>query len=125
MTSTLLSPLDGIPALGLFLWGDSTTNFSGIFDGDGHAISGLYINATTVNYVGLFGYSANTIKNVTLNGESITAVGVAGSNGTNGLAGTNGTTPTVGGQERPEQQAARSILEVLQGITRVLSRASM
>lgn len=36
----------------------------GIFDGQGHVISGLYMNHS-LEYVGLFGYSSNTtIKNI-------------------------------------------------------------
>ena len=45
-----------------------TIRFKGTFDGDGHTISGLTINATT-SYQGLFGYvDGGTIKNVNLTG---------------------------------------------------------
>ncbi|MDY3979615.1 MAG: GLUG motif-containing protein [Tidjanibacter sp.] len=41
--------------------------FKGTFDGDGHTIHNLYINAPTKNYQGLFGYANNsTIKNLTV-----------------------------------------------------------
>lgn len=55
-------------AIGTYI--DVTTNipFIGTFDGDGHTISGIYINKTgtemTDCYQGLFGYSKGTIKNV-------------------------------------------------------------
>ncbi|HVV93009.1 MAG TPA: MBG domain-containing protein [Hyphomicrobiales bacterium] len=55
------------------------TGFSGIFDGLGHAISGLAIDATfapaTSNnnyYVGLFGYSTGMLRDVGLAGGSVT-----------------------------------------------------
>jgi hypothetical protein len=35
--------------------GDSTYNYNGLFDGQGHTVSGLYFNDSTVSYVGLFG----------------------------------------------------------------------
>ena len=46
--------------------GNSTTKFTGSFDGLGHTISNLTINSTS-DFVGLFGYTQNaTIKNVGL-----------------------------------------------------------
>lgn len=38
--------------------------YSGVFDGAGYKISGLYFNDTSTSYVGLFGYNFGTIKNV-------------------------------------------------------------
>ena len=51
--------------------GDSSTPFKGVFDGDGHKITGLKIN--TGSYIGLFGYVGEgaTIKNVNLVGASV------------------------------------------------------
>ena len=49
--------------------GNSSTNFTGVFEGFGHTISNLTINSFS-NYVGLFGYTGN--------GSSINDVGVAG-----------------------------------------------
>lgn len=43
--------------------GNTTTNFAGIFDGNGHIISDLYINKSDM-YQGLFGVVSGTIKNV-------------------------------------------------------------
>ena len=63
--------------------GDSSTRFTGIFDGLGHAITGLTINRPTENYVGLFGYSeGSTISNIGLDGGS-----VIGKNFVGGLVG--------------------------------------
>lgn len=54
--------------------GTSTTNtFSGILNGNGHEISGMYIN-TTATGAGLFGYAANcTISNLYLVNSYITS----------------------------------------------------
>jgi autotransporter-associated beta strand protein len=53
--------------------GDSTTKFTGNFNGDSKTISGLTINRAATDYIGLFGYtSAATLSNVTLSGGSIT-----------------------------------------------------
>ncbi|MFH1194249.1 MAG: LamG-like jellyroll fold domain-containing protein [bacterium] len=35
--------------------GNNTTNFTGTYDGDGHTISGLFINRSSTNYLGFFG----------------------------------------------------------------------
>jgi len=66
--------------------GSETYNFGGVFDGDGHTVSGLYIN-TTSTYRGLFGYISGSgvmVKNVGvidsyIKGGSYTA-GVVGAN---------------------------------------------
>jgi len=49
--------------------GNDTSAFTGVFDGNGYAISGLFINVdTTSTYaVGLFGYSSGTLKNIIVN----------------------------------------------------------
>ena len=44
--------------------GDSSYGYSGIFDGQNHSVSGLYILGLSIDYVGLFGYVDNaTVKN--------------------------------------------------------------
>jgi hypothetical protein len=56
--------------------GDSLNSFTGTFDGNGFAISGVYINSTN-GYQGLFGYvkniigSSKTIKNLGVNASYI------------------------------------------------------
>jgi hypothetical protein len=56
--------------------------FTGSFEGNGHKITGLYINRGLTSYVGLFGYTNNaTVSNVTI---YVTAVGA---NYTGGLVG--------------------------------------
>ena len=63
--------------------GNSTTDFSGQFDGQGHVISNLSMTSSTDN-IGLFGVSSGTIQNVGLN-----SVLVNGGNNVGGLVGFN------------------------------------
>ena len=53
--------------------GNSTTPFTGTFDGLGHTITNLTINRPTTAYVGLFGYTgtSSVIRNVGLVGSSV------------------------------------------------------
>ena len=44
--------------------GNGPTPYTGTFDGQGHTISGLYLNDSNHSYVGLFGKNIGTIKNV-------------------------------------------------------------
>lgn len=47
--------------------GNNSKQFTGTFDGDGHKVSGVYINDESADYQGLFGYlygSKATIKNL-------------------------------------------------------------
>ena len=47
-----------------------STAYTGTFDGDGHTISGLYINNSTANDQGLFGYVyGGTVQNLTVSGS--------------------------------------------------------
>ena len=64
--------------------GDGSTQFTGSYDGDGHTITGLFINR--VNYVGLFGSTDGgaMIKNIGLINVNIT-----GSDYVGGLVGNN------------------------------------
>lgn len=50
--------------------GDKTHTFRGIFDGSGHTVSGLYINAESSGYLGLFGTigTGGTVMNLGLVG---------------------------------------------------------
>ena len=65
--------------------GNDTTNFQGIFDGQGHTISNIYINAT-MQGCGLFGYIGTTgmVKNIVVTGNITTSSSTAG-----GIAGFN------------------------------------
>ena len=52
--------------------GNSSSNsYEGTFDGDGHTISGLYINSSSDNNQGLFGYvgSEGTVQNLSVSGS--------------------------------------------------------
>ena len=54
--------------------GTSSSRYSGTFDGDGHTISGLYIDSSSDNYQGLFGYlgtsgdNKGTVQNLSVSG---------------------------------------------------------
>jgi filamentous hemagglutinin family protein len=66
--------------------GNSTSEFTGTFDGLGHTIANLFMNLPTTNDVGLFGAgsAAAVIRNVGLLGGSVTGFGWVG-----GLMGLN------------------------------------
>ena len=65
--------------------GDNADRFSGSFDGNGHKISGLFINRPNTDYVGLFGYvESGEVKNVGLENISVT-----GKDDVGGLIGQN------------------------------------
>lgn len=64
--------------------GNSYTPFNGVFDGNGHTISGLYINRSESNFQGLFGHIKDgTVKNLTVDGS------VTGYQNIGGIAGFN------------------------------------
>ena len=45
--------------------GNSSTKFTGFYNGDGYTINGLTINRPSTNYIGLFGYAnGSTIKEI-------------------------------------------------------------
>lgn len=46
--------------------GTERNPFGGIFEGDGHTVSGLYVDEDNADNVGFFGYSNGTIKNIGL-----------------------------------------------------------
>jgi len=66
--------------------GNSSTAFTGAFDGLGHTLTGLYINRPTTDYVGLFGYTkgSSAIQNV-----GLIDVNITGRNYVGGLVGYN------------------------------------
>lgn len=94
--------------------GTETNYFAGTFDGQGHTISGLYINKPSTNFQGLFGYAKGgvvgqsityikniVIKDVNING-GLTTGGIVGNGSIKtmiekcGVSGGTITTNTVG-----------------------------
>jgi hypothetical protein len=61
---------------------DASHAFSGVFDGNGHTISGFTYTAPTRDYIGVFGNNRGTIENV-----SLVDVNVTGRNYVGGLVG--------------------------------------
>ncbi len=53
--------------------GNSTTAFTGKYNGGNYTISNLYLKQDATSYLGLFGNSGGTISNLKLTGASITA----------------------------------------------------
>lgn len=59
--------------------GDGANRFTGVFDGLGHAVSGLSIQRESENHVGLFGYvEGGTLRNIGLEGGSVAGNGNVG-----------------------------------------------
>lgn len=76
----------GFVPVGSYPLGGTLDPFIGAFDGNGHTITGLYINRPADNYIGLFGYASSLarILNIGLiNGD------ITGSSFVGGLAGWN------------------------------------
>ena len=63
--------------------GNSSVAFTGTFDGDGHTVSGMFIN-TTSSHNGLFGNSSGTVENLTVENSW-----VMGKEKTAGIVGNN------------------------------------
>ncbi|MCL2003918.1 MAG: S-layer homology domain-containing protein [Oscillospiraceae bacterium] len=67
---------------------DRSLNFPGTFDGNGHKITGLYINDPNLRIAGLFGnVGGGTVKNLGVIDVNITALGGDGSGGVGGVVG--------------------------------------
>ena len=66
--------------------GDSSSQFTAVFDGNGHAIANLFIDRSGTNHVGLFGYAGSSavIRNL-----GLTGVSVSGNQYVGGLVGRN------------------------------------
>ena len=63
---------ENYPSQGWLPIGTSASPFKGVFKGNGHTISGLYINRSSTNHVGFFGYiDGATITNLKLNATYI------------------------------------------------------
>ncbi len=71
--------------------GTSASPFQGMFDGQGHSITGLTISSSSATYQGLFAYNGGTIENVNLS-YSITAYRYVG-----GIVAYNSSQGTVSG----------------------------
>ncbi|MCK4639941.1 MAG: T9SS type A sorting domain-containing protein [Candidatus Marinimicrobia bacterium] len=72
--------------------GNSSTNFTGSYNGQGHTIDGLFINRASTYYVGLFGYTAIA----EIDSIDVTNVDITGGNYVGGLVGYNNSFSTVG-----------------------------
>ena len=83
----------GYAAWGTSGWlpiGDNRIQFKGSLNGDGHKITGLWINRPSTNCVGLFGYLVGGVNINTLGVEIDNAKGgVKGHDGVGGLVGYN------------------------------------
>jgi len=78
------NPREGGRSRGFDPIGDSefgSNDFTGTFDGNGYAITGLTIDRPDTSYVGLFGYvsDSGTIQNVTLENVDVTGDAYVGS----------------------------------------------
>ena len=82
--------IDMVGVTGFTPIGNSTTKFTGVFDGGGHAIQDLVIDLPGQDYVGLFGYVIGEISNLGIDGGSVTGKGWVG-----GLIGYNYINSTV------------------------------
>ena len=69
--------------------GSDSNPYSGTFDGDGHTISGLYINDSSADYQGLFGFVSGTVQNLSVSGS------VSGNSSVGGVVGSNSFDATV------------------------------
>ena len=70
---------------GFFPIGNNTNRFGGTYDGDGHTITGLYINRSSTTSIGMFGNTLYAeIKNI-----GLINVDVTGRSGVGGLVGAN------------------------------------
>jgi len=104
--------------------GNSSVSFTGSFDGDGHTVSGMFIN-TTSSHNGLFGNNSGTVQNVTVadswvSGGKYTA-GVVGSNigtvqNSTNLASISGKEECVGGIIGNSSRKSTSVNSVIRNV---------
>ena len=83
-TGTAPDWLDEWTAIGYYISSYNNAIFKGAFDGDGHTVSGIYLNTAESegSYQGLFGYADGTIKNL-----GVVNSGIFGYKYTGGVAG--------------------------------------
>lgn len=63
---------DNNPSQGWEPIGTSSSPFKGVFHGEGHTISGIFVNRPNTDFVGLFGFAEDaTIENLTVEGLNI------------------------------------------------------
>jgi len=67
--------------------GNSTTNFTGTYDGQDHTINNLYINRSSENFMGLFGYILGDDDNEFISNLGLITVDITGQNIVGGIAG--------------------------------------
>ncbi len=72
LTSICAANTDGEGVGGWTAIGTEDYSFTGTFNGNGHSISGLYINKADENYQGLFGLATSDIKNVAVIDADVT-----------------------------------------------------
>ncbi len=70
---------------GWFKIGNSTTKFTGVYDGQGYSISNLFIDRSSASNIGLFGYT----QGAELKGIILINVDFVGDNAVGGLVGQN------------------------------------
>ncbi|HJV77398.1 MAG TPA: fibronectin type III domain-containing protein [Paludibacter sp.] len=71
--------------------GGASGDFTGTYDGQGHTITGLYINRPSTDYIGLFG----SINGATIKNLGVTDVTITGNQFVGGLVGRAWTTPSI------------------------------
>ncbi len=74
---------DADDAYGFSPIGNSTTKFTGGYNGNGYSIDNLYINRSTTDYIGFFGY----LYNADIEGVNLNNVDIAGNEQTGALTG--------------------------------------
>ena len=84
---------ENYPSQGWLPIGTSASPFKGVFKGNGHTISGLFINRSGTSYVGFFGY----IDGATINDLKLNATYIKGNNYVGAIAGYCKNTCTISG----------------------------
>lgn len=73
--------------------GNSTTKFTGRYNGQGYTVSGLYINRAATSYNGLFGFTQGSV----ISNVKLTGLNIVGGSYTGGLTGYNYTGASITG----------------------------
>jgi hypothetical protein len=75
--------------------GNSTTKFTGSYDGDGHTIDNLYINRSSTDYQGFFGYVQGDVSTTEIQQLGLTNIDITGRNHSGGLVAYNSSNSTI------------------------------